>query len=84
MDIEIEKMESNFDIQLEYIGDLNGNDMEIKSQGKKRFKDENESFLKVIIPTEHQAVFVLTIHGTNRVDFFNELITIKTNYQVKI
>jgi hypothetical protein len=36
-----------------------------------------------VIPEQHQAIFLLTIEGTNSPEFYSESITFKTHYQVK-
>jgi hypothetical protein len=41
-------------------------------------------FLKIVIPKQHQAIFILTIHGTDPPEFYTGSIDIQTNYQVKI
>jgi hypothetical protein len=44
----------------------------------------NEIFiLKLVIPKQHQAIFLLTIKGTNPPKFYTESITFTTRYQVK-
>jgi hypothetical protein len=45
-------------------------------------KWKDNIYLKIVIPKQHQAVFLLTIHGTNPPEFYTESITIKTSYQV--
>jgi len=36
-----------------------------------------------VIPKQHQAIFLLTIKGTNPPKFYTESITFTTRYQVK-
>lgn len=80
IDIEIEKFQfslKNLNIQLDRIKLLNGNETNIK------YSTSNISS-KFVIPKQHQAIFLLTIYGGNQAEVCNELITIKTHYQVKI
>ncbi len=77
IDIEIEEFDftlPNTDIQLDYMERLNGNETKIRFENKNIYQ---------VIPKQHQAIFLLTIQGTNKPKFFSESITFTTRYQVK-
>jgi hypothetical protein len=46
-------------------------------------KIDKNIYLKIVIPQQHQAVFLLTIQGIDTPKLYSESINIKTNYQVK-
>lgn len=78
VDIQIEKFEfncSNINIQLDYMESLNGSNTKIKY-------DDPYLSSKLVIPQQHQAIFLLKINATDSPKFYSEPITVKTQFQV--
>ena len=96
IDIKIDQYKStitNGNIQFDHMKLLNGSQTKINIENKKllspvRLKiklklKEVSFFLKIVIPKQHQAIFLLTIHGTDPPEFYTGSIDIQTNYQVR-